>query len=126
MARVDKTDSAIGVVRAVLGADLPTGDVDKVIAVGLNAAAGAVIKGASNSGIVGVMIPHPQLLKAGSRVDIFKIADIVECAGLKPGTTYFADNATGGLVESVAGAAPAGATRRVGHTVEADRLIITL
>lgn len=125
MARVDKTESAIGVVRADLGADLATGDADKVIAVGLNAL-GRTVRGAGNSGVVGVIIPDLRLLKAGKRIDIFKIADIVECDGLKAGTTYYANDATGELVESVAGAAPAGATRRVGHTVEADRLIVTL
>lgn len=121
-ARVDKTDSAIGVVRAVLSADIPDNLLDTVVAVGLNASGQAVVgSGAAGSqtGTIGALIPNKYLNKAGQQVDIFKLGDIVDIEGLAAGKkTYFA--ADGTLTQtSAAGLVYAG------YTVEADRLVLS-
>lgn len=135
MARVDKTESAVGVVRGILAADLAGNLADTVIGVGLNAS-GLVVLGAGHTGIIGVMVPNGMYngaeMKAGKAVDIFKLADIVECAGLTAGTKYWIDGTTGALVAAIAttGAAPASGAGTTagsvyaGYTVEADRLIL--
>ena len=132
MPRVDKTESAIGVVRADLNATMAVGKRDTLVAVGLNTA-GKLIEGAGNTGIIGVVIVEPKRALAGRRVDVFVLADIVECVGLAAGTTYWADGATGAIVPGQAGgAAPAtgaGSTAgstKIGFTVEADRLLVRL
>lgn len=116
MARVDKTDSAVGVVRANFLADFVVGDYDKVIAVGLDSL-GRIIKGSGQTGIVGVVIPGRNS-KAGKRGDIFVLADVVDCVGLAAGTKYFGqpDGTVSTLNTGVA----------LGFTVEADRLQIRL
>lgn len=115
MARVDKTESAIGVVRAVIHADFAQSDWDKVIPVGLNAS-GRIVKGAGNSGVIGVLIPGRTVYRAGQIGDIFIHADIVECAGLAAGTKYYSD-AAGAVSTTNTGT-------YIGFTVEADRLIV--
>lgn len=138
MARVDKTNSAIGVVRGVLAADLNPNLFDKVTGVGINST-GKVVVGAGQTGIVGVLVPNRLYSKAGAPVDIFKIADIVDVGkgandtALAAGTTYWVDGTTGALVAGgTLGAQPgsgAGSTAgsvKLGYTVEADRLIISL
>lgn len=118
MARVDKTESAIGVVRAVLDTKLPEADLDTVIGVGINAAGNAV-RGAGKSGVIGVMNPSKHANVAGKPIDIFVLADIVDCEGLTAGTKYYS-NAAGDLVTAAEG------NTYVGFTVEADRLLIRL
>lgn len=115
MARVDKTDSAIGVVRAAISADFAQSDWDKVIPVGLNAL-GRIVKGAGQTGVIGVLIPGRTVYRAGQIGDIFKIADIVECAGLAAGTKYYSD--ANGVVSTT------NTGTYLGFTVEADRLIL--
>lgn len=119
MARVDKTESAIGVVRAPLDAPLATEDLDSVIGVGISTT-GTAVRGAGNSGIIGVMNPSKFANVAGKPIDIFVLADIVECEGLTPGTRYFANPAGDIVADSAAG------NTYVGFTVEADRLLIRL
>ena len=116
MARVDKTDSAVGVVRAALAADLSSVDFDTVIGVGITSA-GKVNKGAQQSGIIGLMVPSKYHAKAGDIVDIFKLGDIVEITGLAAGTKYYV-TAAGVLT------ATASTNTYCGYTVEADRLVI--
>lgn len=131
MARIDKTHSAVGVVRAALNADLDPADYDTVIGVGLNAQ-GRIVKGAGQTGIIGVINPSKARAKAGMITDIFVLGDVVDNVGLVAGTTYWADGDTGALVAGTAitGAAPAtgaGSTAgsvQIGFTVEADRLVI--
>lgn len=115
MARVDKTDSAIGVVRAAINADFAQADWDKVIPVGLNAT-GKIVKGAGQTGVIGVLIPGRTVYRAGQIGDIFIHADIVECAGLAAGTKYYSDAA--GVVSTT------NTGTYLGFTVEADRLIV--
>lgn len=117
MARVDKTHSAVGVVRARLNADLDPDDFDTVIGVGINAA-GRAVRGSGQTGVIGVLVPSKFHAKAGDVVDIFKLADIVDVTGLAAGTKYYSD-AAGDLT------ATAGTNVYVGYTVEADRLILS-
>lgn len=126
MARVDKTDSAVGVVRGVLAADLVMDDVeDSVIGVGINST-GQVVVGAGQTGIIGVMNPSRFFAKAGRPVDVFKLADIVDIGlgandpSLDAGKAVYADNTTGELSHTAAGGT------LVGFTVEEDRLIVAV
>ena len=116
MARVDKTDSAVGVVRAIIDVDFDAADFDEVIPVGLNAS-GRVVKGAGQTGVIGVVIPGRTVYRAGQVADIFKLADIVEVDGLAAGTKYYA--AADGTLGTV------NTDPYVGFTVEADRLILS-
>lgn len=123
MARVDKTDSAVGVVRAALNADVAEADYNQVIGVGLNAQ-GRIVKGGGNSGIVGVIIPDKTRRKAGMVTDIFVLGDVVEVDGLTAGTTYYLDGA--GNLTTAADDGAGVAYTKIGFTVEADRLVIRL
>lgn len=118
--RVDKTDSAIGVVRSVLAADVASNKLDTIVGVGLNAQGQILIGAAGQTGIVGVMIPTLWLSKAGQQADIFKLGDVVDCVGLAAGTNYWIVPATGALTPT----ATAGNVY-AGYTVEADRLVLS-
>lgn len=120
-ARVDKTNSQVGVVRALLHADIAQADWNKVRAVGLNAS-GRVVLGAGTSGIKGVAIFDRTNAKAGMVVDIFKLAEIIlDGADLLAAATNYTGNTTTGVVSStVAGASQIA----VGYTVTNDRLIL--
>lgn len=132
MARIDKTDSAVGIVRGVLKADIAPEDLDGVIGVGYDSA-GLVVKGAGQTGIVGVMNPSKFYSKAGSICDVMVLGDLVDHVGLAAGTTYYADGTTGELAAAgalgVAPATGAGSTAgsvRVGFTTSADHLVVRL
>lgn len=122
MSRIDKTDSAIGVVRAVLKTDIPDNLLDVVAAVGLDAS-GLAIVGAgaagSQTGTVGIVIGNKFLNKAGQQIDIFKLGDVVDVPGLAAGKkTYLAANGT--LTQTAATG-----LIYAGYTVEADRLVLS-
>jgi hypothetical protein len=123
MARIDKTDSAIGVFRANLAADYAGSETP--IAVGLDVN-GRVVVGAGVSGIVGILcrpvlnVQAPLLpYKAGSPIDVLTNGELVEFAGVA-GTKYTA-NTTTGVISS---AAASGTQIPVGWTVEATRLVV--
>lgn len=118
MARIDKTESAVGVVRAENAAAIAEADFGKIFGVGLNAQ-GRVVKGAGQSGVIGVRIWDRTNRKAGQVVDIFKLGDIVDCEGLAAGTKYYAAAADGVLSTTNTGT-------YVGFTVEADRLVLAI
>jgi hypothetical protein len=124
MARIDKTASDVGVVRADLEADIPADHLDKVYGVGINAL-GHQVFGAGQSGIIGVANPSKFHSKAGRPADIFVLGDAVDCVGLSAGRKAYADNTTGVITTPEAAPAAADATY-VGFTVEADRLVIRL
>ena len=115
MARIDKTDSAVGGTRAPLNANL-TGAAAP-LGVGINSS-GRVVAGASQTGIIGVIVsPYDKV--AGDIIDVLQLADLVEFGGVA-GTVYTA-NTTTGVISSAA----ASATQKVvGFTVEADRLVV--
>jgi hypothetical protein len=120
VARFDKYDGMTGGYRAPLDFDISSDDVGEIFAVGLNAS-GRVVLGAGNTGITAV-ICATQPMAAGDIIDNMTAGEIVECAGLTAGTTYFGVNADG----TVATAAPATGVNatRVGQTVEATRLVV--
>lgn len=116
MARYDKYDPISGGFRAALAANWLSGDLEKPIGVGLDTN-GRVVKGAGNTGVIGV-ITLTMLRNAGDIVDVMTDGEIVECEGLTAGTAYYAIPGTGVL------SATATANKRVGLTVEADRLVV--
>lgn len=118
MARIDKTQSAIAVTRALANADFAEADFDTIVPVGINGT-GRVVKGAGQSGVIGIAIPGKTAYKAGSVVDIFgNGSEAVECAGLAAGTKYYA--AADGAVSTT------NTGTYIGFTVEADRLVIVI
>lgn len=121
MPRIDKYEPLTGGHRAPLAAAWLSGDIGVVIGVGLNTS-GQVVKGAGNTGIIGVVClqkAHP----AGTIVDVMQDGEIVECTGLTAGTRYYAASADGAV--SATAPTPAGTNGvTVGHTVEATRLVV--
>lgn len=132
MSRYDKYDPVSGGFRAPLAAAFTGGasgvDFGKMFAVSLNASGQVVFATPNTSvtGFVGVMILH-EAKAAGQVVDIMTAGEIVEFtlangAAAAAGTVYYT-NAAGDGGYSATG--PAGATiGRIGHTVEAGRLIV--
>jgi hypothetical protein len=133
--RWDKYDGYVGNFRGTLAADLNlTTQANKVLGVGINSS-GAVVIGSGQTGIVGVMIVpvgidiHGNLLDgginnlAGDPCDVGKHGEITNFAPstgtAAAGTKYYA-HADG----SIDATATAGVL--IGHTVEADRLIVNL
>lgn len=125
MARIDKTESAIGVFRAPLAADYAGSETPVAVGLDVN---GRLVLGAGQSGIVGVLCRPPQnpqtpLLpyKAGLQVDVLTNGELTEFAGVA-GTKYTANTVTG-----VISSAAASATQiPVGWTVEATRLVVRM
>jgi len=124
MARIDKTESAVGVVRADLETDIPSDHFDKIYGVGINAL-GHQEFGAQQTGIIGVANPSKFHSKAGRPADIFVLGDAVDCVGLSAGRKAYADNVTGEITTPDA-APDLSAVTYVGFTVEADHLVIRL
>lgn len=120
MARIDKYEPKTGGFRAPLAANW-AGQAAPV-AVSLDGSGrvvvGAIVAGGLNA--VGILC-KPDAAPAGAWVDVMKRGDLVE-AGLAAGTFYYAATTTGALETS----APAAGTNkfRVGHTVEASRLVV--
>lgn len=110
--RFDKYDPVSGGFRAPLNAAY-TGAA-AALGVGLNSS-GKVVVGAGATGIVGV-ICQPYDKAANDIVDVMTDGEIVEAA-LAAGTTYYA-HATTGVISTTVSA------YRVGHTVEAGRLVV--
>lgn len=118
MARIDKTDSAVGVHRAPAAADVASeADYHQVLGASINASGQAVLKAAGNTGFVGVCLVDRTKRKAGEILDIITLGEIVEVEGLAAGTLYYLNPATGALQT-------ARTAIKVGHTVEADRLVV--
>lgn len=130
MARYDKYDPITGGFRAAIAADFADADLGKIFAVGLDTS-GKVVKGAGNSGIVGVLVITAKPGKVGPTreiavVDIMRegcITDFCPTSGTPgvdvgtAGTKYYA-NTTTGAVSTTGGA---GAVY-IGFTVEPSRL----
>lgn len=142
-ARWDKYDGYVGNFRAMLNADTTADQANIILAVGINSS-GAVVIGAGQTGISGLMIlpvgndyitgavlPGPQ---AGDAVDIGKHGEITNFFPTKFASSAFAANDTpaaagtkyyahaNGTVDAVKGADGI----YVGHTVEATRLIVNV
>lgn len=125
--RVDKTESAIGVTRGTLAADIAVGNFDKAVGVGVDAN-GNIVVGAGTSGIIGVIIANKTNNKAGSRCDIFgNGSEIVGIEGvLAKGIPVYALNADGTVSGTSAAGTLIGFT--VGGTSTRDtlRLVVTI
>lgn len=119
MARYDKYDPYDGGFRAPLAADTPKNSGGNPIGVGINAQ-GRVVAGAGTSGVTGLMVLTRDM-KAGEVVDVMTDGEIVEFTGAA-GSAYYANTTTGVLSTTAPGAGVNGV--RVGHTVEATRLVV--
>jgi hypothetical protein len=119
-AHYDKYDPFSGGFRAPLAAALASPDPNVVTGVSLDANGRVVTGTAGNSGGVGVVVAHRDMA-AGEIIDVMTNGEIVDVAGLVAGTTYYLA-ANGTLTD----AAPAAGVNgyKVGHTVEADRLVV--
>lgn len=120
MARYDKYNGETGGFRAALAEDWEAGDVATPVAVGLDAD-GRLVKGAGNTGVLGVYVDDGVTVggqkvghKAGHIADTMTSGEIVDVEDLDAGTAYFGSD-TGEVGD--AGVA-------IGHTVEADRLVV--
>lgn len=141
MARYDKYEPIAGGFRAPLAADLTFSAAGEFgpKAVSLDANGRVVVGTAGQSGGVGVVVKNVPMTpnlgniagqvnagvpiggKAKDIVDVMTDGEIVDVTGLAAGTTYYAA-ADGTLTATAPGAGVNG--YRVGHTVEATRLIV--
>jgi len=131
MARYDKYDPISGGFRAALAADWDDADCGDPFAVGLDSS-GRVVKGAGQTGIVGVLVVDGQVSGTGTRVsnkfagdivDVMTAGEIVEATSstgtaLVAGTAYYGVPADGTL------SATATANKKIGFTVALDRLVV--
>lgn len=134
MARYDKYDPVDGGFRAPLAFAVVTADLGVVIGVGLNAS-GAVVRGAGNSGIKGVICPD-KTMAVSQVTDVMTDGEIVDmqigsngaAVTMVAGANYFVDGATGALAAGTGaftGTGPATAgSAKVGCTVESTRLVV--
>lgn len=114
--RYDKYEPKVGGFRAPLSVDVDAADTP--IAVGLTNT-GAVVAGAGNTGIVGVLILTLDK-KAATPVDVMTAGECVEMAGLTAGTIITANTTTGVISDDAASATQT----PIGWTVEATRLVV--
>lgn len=122
MSRYDKYGPKTGGFRAPIAAAAASADLNKTFAVGLDTN-GRVVKGAGNSGVVGVMI-NTKVKAIGDQVDVMTNGEIVEATlsdgttAIAAGTAVYADPATGLLTLT------ATAMKKIGFTVEGTRLVV--
>lgn len=120
-ARIDKTNSQVGVVRAILHADILSTEWNKLRGVGLNAS-GRVVLGAGVTGVKGLAIFDRTNSKANKIVDIFKLGEaILWDTDLLVAATNYTVNTTTGVVSSTAAS---GTQIAIGYTITTDRLVI--
>ena len=119
-AHYDKYDPISGGFRAPLAAAIADVDPNVVRGVSLDANGRVVVGTAGNSGFVGVIVAH-RGMAANEIVDVMTAGEIVDVAGLVAGTAYY--SAADGTLNATAPATGVNANK-VGHTVEADRLVV--
>lgn len=135
MARFDKSDPINSTFRAHVAVDYPDADLGKLFGFGLDSA-GKCVKGAGQTGIIGVTVVTEKPGVVGprrdvSRIDIMRSGCITDfgpsTAGKVPGvdfgvagTKYFA------LTDGTITATPALGAVYVGQTVEPDRLEVNV
>jgi hypothetical protein len=119
MARYDKYNPVSGGFRAQLAADWADNQKGIPFAVTLDGN-GRVVKVAAADTARGVLVID-SAKAAGDVVDVMTAGEIVECTGLAAGTDYFSKSDA-----TLEAAAPgAGVNKvRIGHTVEATRLVV--
>lgn len=114
MARYDKYEPNVGGFRALLEDAWLEANIGIVLGSSLNAS-GRVILTGGQTGWVGVLVMD-RTRPAGHSVDTMTFGEIVDVEGLVAGTVYYVQ--ADGTVSDVV-------TRyKVGHTVEADRLVV--
>jgi hypothetical protein len=122
MARFDKYDPISGGFRAATAIAWTSSDLNKAFAVGLNSS-GAVVKGAGNSGVVGIVVVT-KAKAIGDIIDVMTQGEIVEATlsdgttALTAGTSYYGDVTSGALT------ATATSNKKLGYTVETTRLVV--
>lgn len=118
-ARYDKYDGKVGGFRARLNAAWGSALVGVPTGVTLNGSGRVVAAAAADISLAVLVIDRP--LPAGEPVDCMTSGEIVDCEGLTAGTVYY--TAADGTLTDTAPAAAANKVR-VGHTVEAGRLVV--
>lgn len=126
MARFDKVDPVSGSFRARLGFNVAAGDVGDVIAVDLNTS-GQVIKAVAAADALAVICPTTTM-NSGDVIDCMTHGEIVDVAGAADNVTGAAAGAdvfagAGGAV-NVTGPGAGANSARLGHFVEAWRLVV--
>jgi hypothetical protein len=129
MARIDKYSGVTGGFRAPLAAAIAAASVGGVFAVSLDATGKVVIGTAAQSGFVGVICPD-KVFAAGDVIDVMTQGEIVEFTTGANGAAFapavagqvYTANASGAIQTTI----PAAGVNydRVGHTVEATRLVV--
>ncbi|WP_372734883.1 hypothetical protein [Nocardioides sp.] len=117
MARYDKYDPISGGFRAPLAVALDGSNAGIPLGVGLDVN-GRAVKGAGSTGVLGVLVIDAAK-PAGEVVDVMTQGEIVEVEDLDAGTVVYADGTAGALGTD-------NTDVRVGHTVEASRLVVRL
>lgn len=125
MSRYDKYDPISGGFRALLELDWIAANLNKVVAVSLNASGRIIVGGAAVTDLVGVVV-LTKLRKAREVVDVMTDGEIVEFAlsngaAAAAGTQYF--GLADGTYNSSAPAAGVNAFS-LGRTIEATRLVV--
>lgn len=134
MSRYDKYDPVSGGFRAPLAAnfaytsgnpDFAHADLGKMRGVSLDASGNVVIGGAITAQLGVLILTEPKA--AGAIVDVMTDGEIVEFllangSAAAAGTVYYANGTAGDYSSSAPAAAANGL--RIGHTVEAGRLVV--
>lgn len=127
MARYDKYDPVSGGFRAPLAADYSSGNLEKVWGVGLDSS-GRVVHGAGTTGVLGILV-LTKVRKAGEIVDVMTHGEVVEFAtgegdAAAAGKVIYAAEDDGKVSSNTSAPAAGDNACRVGHTVEATRLVV--
>lgn len=120
--RVDKSDPYSGTHRARLASAWLAADVGVIVGVGLDAN-GRIVKGAGNTGVIGVVCLS-KVRNAGHPVDILKRAELVGGAQVIVGTAAVAGTSYAISATGVVTATAAGVRGSLGFTAEVDRFIV--
>lgn len=121
--RIDKSDPHAGSThRARLAANWLAADIGVIVGVGLDAS-GRIVKGAGNTGVVGVLVLS-KVRNAGEAVDILKRGEVVGGAQVIVGTAAVAGTSYNISAAGVVTATAAGVQGTLGHTVEIDRFVV--
>jgi hypothetical protein len=120
MARYDKYDPKVGGFRAFLASDWDQDtDLNRVWPVGLNTS-GQVVKGAGNTGVIGVCVITRKMKAADEPVDVMTAGEIVEfptiASPAPAGSLVYAEPASDFEVDVAANVATGSV--KIGHTVE--------
>lgn len=121
MSRFDKYDPMSGGFRAPLAAGIVSADKDKIQAVSINTSGQAVIGGAAETAVMGLICPG-KVMAAGDIVDVMTSGEIVEAT--HTGGTAFTAGAI--VYAHAAGTVDATSTagKVVGKMVELNRMIV--